>query len=419
MSIYEELESEVRSYSRNFPTVFAKAKNAKMYDEQGREFIDFFAGSGALNYGHNNDFIKARLIKYLENDCIIHSLDMFTSAKTEFLEVFKAKILNPRNLDYKVMFCGPTGTNAVEAALKICRKVTGRENIIAFMGAFHGMTLGSLALTSNRDSRLGAGTTLPNVTFVPYPGMIKGLDTIAYIDNLMTDDHSGVAKPAAIFVECVQADGGINVADDKWLRALRELCNRHEILLVCDDIQVGCGRTGPFFSFERAGIVPDAVTLSKSISGYGLPMALLLFKPEMDVWKPGEHTGTFRGNQLAFVGATAALEYREQVDLQGQTERKAAIMSRFIEERILPLHPAIMHRGVGLVHGIDFSGVGIDNMSKRVQHECFENGLIIERVGRGDCTLKLMPPLVIEGSEMLHGMEIIEKAIKRVLKEDL
>ncbi len=416
MSIYEELESEVRSYSRSFPTVFSKAKMAKMYDEAGKEYRDFFAGAGARNYGHNNDYIKKRIIEYLEGDGIIHSLDMFASAKSAFLETLRERLLRPRNLDYKVMFCGPTGTNAVEAALKLCRKVKGRQNIFAFMGAFHGMTLGSLAMTSNRDSRNGAGTTLPNVTFMPFPGMFGGLDTIDYIETVLTDDHSGIAKPAAIFVECVQADGGINVAPTEWLRALRALCDRHDILLVCDEIQVGCGRTGPFFSCERAGIVPDAVTLSKSISGYGLPMSILLLKRDMDIWKPGEHNGTFRGMQLSFVGAKAALEYRDEGDLGAQTARKGDIMSRFIEERILPLSGNLSHRGIGLVHGVDFSRESITGMSKLVSAECFKNGLIIERVGRGDDTLKLMPPLVIEESEMLQGLEILEKAIKTVLE---
>ncbi len=416
MSIYEELESEVRSYSRSFPTVFSRAKMAKMYSEDGKEYIDFFAGAGALNYGHNNEYIKKRIIEYIENDGIIHSLDMFTTAKTEFLETFRDKILAPRKLNYKVMFCGPTGTNAVEAALKLCRKVKGRENIFAFMGAFHGMTLGSLSLTSNRDSRNGAGTPLNNVTFMPFPGMFgDNFDTIAYIERMLTDDHSGIAKPAAIFLECVQADGGINVPDSSWLRDLRELCDRYDILMAVDDIQVGCGRTGPFFSFERAGIVPDAVMLSKSISGYGLPMSLLLFRPDMDIWKPGEHNGTFRGNQLAFVGAKAAIEYRIDSALEEKTEESGRIVKQFIEERILPLDGNIEHRGVGLVHGVDLGKTGIDNMSKLVSAECFRNGLIIERVGRNDSVLKIMPPLVIERDELLCGLEIIEKSIKTVL----
>jgi len=417
VSIYEEMESEVRSYSRSFPTVFTRAKMSKVSDENGKVYIDFFAGAGALNYGHNNEYIKAKIIDYLENDGIIHSLDMFTSAKTNFLETFRDKILIPRGMDYKVMFCGPTGTNAVEAALKLCRKIKKRDNIFAFMGAFHGMTLGSLALTSNRESREGAGTRLDGVTFVPYPGVFgDDFDTLAYIEKLITDDHSGVQKPAAIFLESVQAEGGVNVPSAEWLRGLRALCDKYDIFMVCDDIQVGCGRTGPFFSFERAGIKPDAVVLSKSISGYGMPMAILLFRPEMDIWKPAEHNGTFRGFQLAFVGAAAALEYREKAQLEKTTPEKGKIVESFVKERILPLCPGLKHRGIGLLHGIDCTDAPVELLAKKTSAECFKNGLIIERAGRGDHVLKIAPPLVIKDDELLRGLEIIEYSMKKVLE---
>ena len=413
-SVFENLESNVRSYCRSFPTVFTKAKGAIMTDENGKEYIDFFAGAGALNYGHNPDKINEKLIAYLQSDGIVHSMDMYTAPKRAFLETFEEIILKPRGLNYKIQFAGPTGTNAVEAAIKLARKVKGRQNIFAFMGAFHGMTLGALALTTDSCSREGAGQALANVTHIPAPDMFPELDTIAYMERLLTDDHSGVEKPAAIVVETVQADGGINIFDIEWLQRLRDLCDRHDILLMTDDIQVGCGRTGTFFSFERAGIVPDIVTVSKSIGGCGMPMALVLFKPELDIWEPGQHTGTFRGNQLALIAGKAGLEIYAEADLATEVKRKGEIVRKFLQEEIAPLDSRIGVRGIGLIWGIDLSAFGKD-MTKPLMAACFRNGLIIERVGRDNSVLKLMPPLVIEDENLLKGLQIIKKSLMEIL----
>ena len=243
-NIFENMESNVRSYCRSFPTVFTKAKGSVMTDENGKDYIDFFSGAGALNFGHNPDIMVERIISHLQSDGILHSMDMYTPCKREFLEYFQSNILNPRGLDYKIQFAGPTGTNAVEAAIKIARRAKNRQNIFALMGAFHGMTLGSLALTTDNCSREGAGQALQNVTHIPAPYMFPEFDTIQYMEMLLTDDHSGVEKPAAIILETVQADGGINVFDPQWLRRVRQLCDKHDILMIVDDIQVGCGRTG-------------------------------------------------------------------------------------------------------------------------------------------------------------------------------
>ena len=258
-SVFESYESEVRSYCRHFPTVFTKAKGAYFYDEDGRKYIDFFCGAGAVNYGHNNPEIKQKLIDYLNSDGVMHALDMYTVPKREFIATFEEKVLQPRGLEYKIQFPGPTGTNANEAALKLARKYTGRQNVFAFMGAFHGMTLGSLALTTDKGSRKGAGVPLNNVTFIPAPYMFPELDTIAYMQRLLDDDHSGIEKPAAVFLETIQAEGGIHVFSVEFLQALREFCTKNDILMVVDDVQVGCCRSGTFFSFERAGIQPDIV----------------------------------------------------------------------------------------------------------------------------------------------------------------
>jgi diaminobutyrate-2-oxoglutarate transaminase len=415
MNIYEELESNVRSYCRSFPVTFTKAKMSKMYTDDGRVYIDFFNGAGALDYGHNNDYIKAEIIKYIESDGISHALDLHTDAKARFLTLYRDMILKPRGLDYKVMFCGPTGTNAVEAALKLSRKVTKRTGIFALTGSFHGMTQGSLSVTSGKTPRAGAGRELTGTTFVPHPYLHPEINTLAYMEELMCDEYSGVEKPAAVIIETVQAEGGVIILSNEFLRGLRELCTRQGVMLIVDDIQVGCGRTGKFFSFERAGIVPDFVVQSKSISGYGLPMSLLLIKPEYDIFAPAEHNGTFRGNQMAFVGAAAALEYREKHALESKTVENEETIRKFALTRILTLHEDIQYRGMGMIHGLDFGAMKIEDAAGKVARECFKNGLIIERAGRGDCVLKIMPALTIEKDELIKGLEIIEKAVKTML----
>ena len=413
--IFEKYESEVRSYCRRFPVVFAKAKGSFLYDENGNEYLDFFCGAGAENYGHNNPKIKEKIIDYLNNDGIIHSLDMFTYAKREFLDYFEKEILIPKDLDYKVMFPGPTGANAIEAALKLARKVKNRQNVWALMGAFHGMTLGALSLTTDRGPRKGAGVSLNNVTHIPAPYMFPDFDTIKYMETLIEDDHSGEDKPAALVIETIQAEGGIYVLPDEWLKRVREFCDKYDILLIVDDIQVGCARSGHFFSFERAGIKPDIITLSKSIGGYGFPFALTLFKPTLDIWSPGEHNGTFRGNQLAIVAATAGLKFMKENDIEKETTRKGNIVKEFIEKEICPLSDKITYRGIGLVWGIDFSQME-DDFNARVQKECFKRKLVIESSGRKDAVLKIMPPLTISDEELLKGLNIIKESIKEVLK---
>lgn len=412
MNICEKFESNVRSYCRSFPDVFDKAKNSHIYSVEGKEYIDFFAGAGALNYGHNNDYIKRYILDYIESDRVLHALDMYTCAKLEFVECFYEYILKPRGLDYKIQFCGSTGTNAVEAALKLARKVKKRTGVFAFMGGFHGMSLGGLSVTGNVKSREGAGVPLTNVTFIPFPDTdIAVFDTIDYMDSVLNDTHSGIEKPAAVIFETVQAEGGIRVAPTEWIIRLRKLCNKHDILLICDDIQVGCGRTGTFFSFERSNIEPDVVVMSKSISGYGLPMSLLLMKPEMDIWEPGEHNGTFRGNQLGFVGATAAIKYRTKTKMDMVVEVKASFLNEFLNTKIISLVEGISIRGIGMIWGIDMSKVCNEKEVKAITSICYEKGLIVERAGSNDTVIKLLPPLTIPIKVLEKGCCILTQAI--------
>ncbi|NLF54486.1 MAG: diaminobutyrate--2-oxoglutarate transaminase [Thauera phenolivorans] len=416
MNVFERHESEVRGYCRNFPTVFKTAKGAWMTDSEGRKYLDFFAGAGVLNYGHNPDKLKQALIDYVAADGITHTLDMYSEAKAHFIERFQEVILAPRGLDYKMQFPGPTGTNAVEAALKLARKVTGRERIVNFTNAFHGMTLGSLAVTGNGFKRAGAGVPLNHTMAVPFDGyMGEDVDTLDYLERLLIDDGSGLDAPAAVILETVQAEGGVNVASVEWLRRLREITESHGVLLIVDDIQVGCGRTGKFFSFEDAGIVPDIVTLSKSLSGYGLPFALVLFKPEHDQWAPGEHNGTFRGHCPAFVTGAAALDFWQDAWL----EKSVIVKGRMATERLQRLlrNTGVKGevRGRGLILGVAFEDA---EFAGHISAACFERGLIIETAGVNDEVLKLLPSLTISEEELAHGLDIIEQAWKATLKGD-
>ncbi len=409
-SVFERYESEVRSYCRSFPTVFSRAKGSTLTDSEGKSYIDFFCGAGALNYGHNNEYIKRKVIDYMEADGVVHALDMYTEAKSDFIDFFQNKVLIPRGFDYKIQFPGPTGTNAVEAALKLARKVKGRSGIFALMGAFHGMTLGALALTTDAGSRGGAGVSLGDVTHIPAPYMFKGLDVIGYMQTLLDDDHSGVDKPAALVIETVQAEGGIYVFENKFLRGAEKFCRDNDILLIVDDIQVGCARTGTYFSFERAGIVPDIAVLSKSIGGYGMPFSLVLLRPELDKWSPGEHNGTFRGYQPSIVAAKAGLEFMLSEHIEDRVARLGEIFRDFLENKVASLDPRIAIRGMGCIWGVDFAAFG-DDTSAKVMRACFAKGLIVERVGRNNSVVKLMPPLVISEEELIRGLEILASAV--------
>jgi diaminobutyrate-2-oxoglutarate transaminase len=333
LNVFDRMESEVRGYIRSFPVVFEQARGSILIDEDGREYIDFLSGAGTLNYGHNNPVLRERLVDYLNSDGVAHGLDMATSAKRYFLETFDEVLLRPRGWRYRLQFTGPTGTNAVEAALKIARQVKGRSNVVSFTHGFHGVSAGSLAATANGKYREAAGISLGNVSFMPYDGyMGPDVNTMAYLERMLEDPSSGLDHPAAVIVETVQGEGGVNVATRRWLQELQRLCRTYDMLLIVDDIQVGCGRTGSFFSFESLGIEPDIVTLSKSLSGFGLPMSLVLLKPELDVWKPGAHNGTFRGNNLAFVTAAQALEsYWRDDAFSQEVARKEGLLRDWLE----------------------------------------------------------------------------------------
>lgn len=412
----ESVESSVRSYSRTFPRLFDRARDSYLYTRDGKGYLDFLMGCSSLNYGHNHPVLKKALLDYIEGDGVTHGLDLFTAAKEQFLAEMASTIFEPRKLDYVVQFPGPTGANAVEAALKLARKITGRQQVIAFTNAFHGVTLGALACTANEHHRGAAGASLEGVARLPYDGYFgDSVDTADYLEQMLADPSSGIDEPAAIILETVQGEGGLNAASDDWLRRVAAICRKHEALLIVDDIQAGVGRTGTFFSFEPSGIRPDIVTMAKSLSGYGLPMSVVLIDRKYDSWAPGEHNGTFRGNCHAFVTATEALRYFWRDDsFAGSIGEKAAIVDgRFSALAKKYKLKGVSAKGRGMMRGLEMPS---GEIARRIVEEAFSDGLIIETSGPNDEVVKCLAALTISNANLSQGLDILENVIDRVMQ---
>jgi diaminobutyrate-2-oxoglutarate transaminase len=409
IDVFVRRESTIRSYCRSFPVVFERASGAELIDAQGRHYIDFLAGCSALNYGHNDPDMKQALVDYILRDGVAHGLDMYTEAKAAFIQAFEKLILQPRGMDYRLQFTGPTGANAVEAALKLARKVTGRQQVVAFTNGFHGVTLGALACTGNGYHRGGAGLPLDGVVRMPYDGYLNaGADGLAMLEQLLDDPSSGLEPPAAFIVETIQGEGGLNVASAKWLHRLESLARKHASLLIVDDIQAGCGRSGGFFSFEDMGVSPDIVTLAKSLSGMGLPFAMVLLKPEHDIWQPAEHNGTFRGNNHAFVTARVALEkfWRDDSFIE-EIRAKGDHLGKRLGE-IAAMHGYGI-KGRGMFRGVD---VCDGKTASAICAAGFDRGLIVETSGAHDEVVKVLAPLTIGRDQLDAGLDILAEAFE-------
>jgi diaminobutyrate-2-oxoglutarate transaminase len=411
-TIFTRRESEARSYCRGIPTVFTSASGSHMRGEDGRDYIDFLAGCSSLNYGHNDPDMKAALVDHIMNDGIAHGLDLHTTAKGEFLAAFEQHILKPRKMDHRVMFMGPTGANAVEAAMKMARKSTGRTNIVAFTNGFHGVTMGALAATGNGYHRGGAGMDASGVTRMPYDGYADGVDSAALLDQMLSDPSGGIDAPAAIMLETIQGEGGLNAASTEFVQKLADIAKRHGALLILDDIQAGCGRTGKFFSFEDMGVMPDLVPMAKSISGFGLPLAMVLVRPQYDIFGPAEHNGTFRGNTHAFVTARVAVEkFWSGKAFEAELAEKAALIENRLTE-LADMVPGAYLKGRGLMRGVD---VGTGELAGAICARAFKNGLIIETSGNQDQVVKVLAPLTTSIAVFNKGFDILMDAARDVL----
>jgi diaminobutyrate-2-oxoglutarate transaminase len=412
--IFERRESEARSYCRSMPAMFASASGSEITDTEGRSWIDFLAGCSSLNYGHNDPDMKAALIEHISSDGIAHGLDLHTNTKGAFLRAFEEHILAPRDMDHRVMFTGPTGANAVEAAMKIARKVTGRTNVIAFTNGFHGVTMGALAATGNGYHRGGAGMDTSGVTRMPFDAYAEGVDSAALLDQMLSDASGGIDAPAAIMFETVQGEGGLNAAAPEWVKRVAAIAKKHGALLIIDDIQAGVGRTGTFFSFEEMGVMPDIVMMAKSISGFGLPLALVLVRPEHDVFGPAEHNGTFRGNTHAFVTARVAIEKFWSDDaFQRELADKAALITKALGD-VAALVPGARLKGRGLMQGVD---VGSGDLAGEICARAYDKGLVIETSGNEDQVVKVLAPLTTPNETFHKGFNILLDATRDAMAE--
>lgn len=396
-------ESQGAYYSAQWPTVFERAAGPYVFDEDGRRYLDFFCSAGSMNYGHNEPVVVEPMIRYLGAGGVMNSQDAQTTVRRRFISTFVDHILSPRNLNYRLQLTNPAGSDCVEAALRLARKVTGRTRIASLNGAFHGETLGAIALSH----RAVEGAPLGHETIrLPHEMDQGGSEwSIQALSRAFT-----TGPPlAALIIETVQGEGGCRPLSRKYLARARQLCDEHGSILIVDDIQAGCGRTGTFFSFENSGVCPDLVCLSKSLSGSGLPLALLLVKPEHDVWTRGEFSGTFRGNNLAFVSATATiLAWWSDDKLHREMTQKSIVLRDGLE--------SIARRRGGSRGTVTGRGLllGLQTASREqaqvVAREAFRLGLLIETCGPAGDVLKIMPPLTISDEDLDAGVEILDSA---------
>ena len=427
-------ESSARSYPRKFPIALAKAKGCWVEDVEGKRYLDFLNGAGTLALGHNNDEVNQAMVDLIQSGAPLHALDIMTPTKEMFLENLFS-ILPPEFAERaKVQFCSPSGTDATDAAIKLCKTATGRGTVIAFSGGYHGMGHGPMALTGNCTAKNKVQNIMPGVQFMPYPysyrcpmgigGEAGTRACIAYLERLLKDPESGVTKPAAVILEPIQGEGGVVPAPVEFLQAVRRITRELGIPMICDEIQCGMGRTGKVFAFEHAGIVPDVILISKAIGGTQ-PMAVVVYDKDLDVWGPGAHAGTFRGNQLAMVAGTVVLKKLQDPAFLADVARKGKIL----EEGLLKLKDEVSIigdvRGRGLMLGIEFIDpngpkdimghpVPGGEVALKVQRRCLENGLIMEKGGRNGSVMRCLCALNITDDEIKTALSIFEKSVKEV-----
>ncbi len=407
MNPFEELESNVRYYCRRWPAVFSSASGSTITDENGVEYLDFFAGAGALSYGHNNPVLVEVAIEHFRAGKLLHSLDTFTVEKRRFLEAMQRYVLEPRQLDMVIQTVGPTGATAVEAALQLAQRITGNRAVVGFEGGYHGMTYRAASISASMAGR-ATSAHLKDFVALPYVANVTDEDVQLLKDTLRSTVDG--QKIGAVIIEPTQGEGGARPFDPAYLRCIREECSEIGILVIADEVQAGVGRTGPFFSFEGSSLDPDIVCLSKSISGLGLPMAINLVRRDLDTWAPGEFSGTFRGNNLAFATSAAMLEtYWADSELEKGTEQRGLIVRNSLQHIADEFgHGRFVVRGNGLLCGLD---VGSTQVAETIAQGAFERQLIVETCGAGDTTVKLLTPIVIDENELLDGLERLNDAV--------
>jgi len=433
----ELTESNARSYPRKFPFAIAKAKGSWVTDVEGNKYLDFLCGAGTLALGHNDSEINQTMVDLLTGDAPLHTLDLTTPVKDKFVHTLLSLLPGELKDNAKVQFCSPSGTDAVDAALKLCKTATGRTSVIAFQGGYHGMGHGALALTGNLTAKNKVHGLMPEVHFFPYPYSYRcpfGLGGEAgvkaactYFEHVLKDPESGITKPAAVIIEPIQGEGGVIPAPVEFLQTIRRVTQELDIPMIVDEIQCGVGRSGKFFAFEYAGIVPDVILTSKAIGG-SQPLSVVIYNKKLDKWEQGAHAGTFRGNQLAMAAGTVVMNRVSKPEFLEEVREKGKI----IEERLLALKAKTKIigdvRAKGLMIGTEFvnpkgqpDGIGSlptsGEIAAKVQKICFENGFVAEKGGRGGSVMRCLCALNITKDEINTAMDIFEKVVLQVAKE--
>ena len=429
------VESSARSYASWINTSMAKGYLCELTDVNGKSYLDCLACAGTLATGHNHPEIVKSLVDYLQSGATLQVLDITTPIKRQFIDRLLSVLPSNFADSARIQFCGPSGADATEAALKLFKTVTGRSDIISFQGGYHGMTAGALALTGNKSAKQAVGTLLPNVHHVPFPyryrcpfgksGQESDEMALSILVDKLDDDESGVLKPAAIICETIQGEGGVVPASVEWLKSMRAITAERDIPLIIDEIQTGVGRTGHMFSFERAGIEPDAILVSKAIGG-GMPISMVIYHEKYDSWKTGAHAGTFRGNQLAFAAGIATLDLIERDDILAKVKRQGEWLANRLGKMVDKFAVVGDARGMGLMWGLEIVNplqtnrhgqpVGDGTLAKKIKMACFEQGLIIESGGRGGAVLRLLPPLIISDGELEKAIKTMEQVISGITK---
>ncbi len=431
---FEMYESSVRSYCRHFPVVFNRAKGAFMYDEEGNRYLDFLCGAGSLALGHNDPEVNAAMIDMLTSEAPLHTLDLMTPVKDRFIQMLMNLLPEELRDHARIQFCSPSGTDAVDAAIKLCKTATGRASVVAFSGAYHGMGHGALSLTGNLNAKNKVNGLMPDAHFFPYPysyrcpfglGGDAGTDAAcAYFERVLKDPESGITKPAAVIIEPIQGEGGVIPAPVKFLQTVRRVTRELDIPMIVDEIQCGCGRSGRFFAFEYADIVPDVILISKAIGG-SQPLSVVVYHEKLDLWKPGAHAGTFRGNQLAMRAGMVVMERVAKPEfLKDVAEKGAYIVSRLnaLKEKVSIIGDI---RGKGLMIGCEFvnpkatpDSLGSlppdGDLAALIQHKCFLNKLVIERGGRNGAVLRCLVALNVTREEIEEMLSILESVVLEV-----
>lgn len=437
-----QLESNARSYPRSFPIAMNRASGVYVEDTDGQLFIDCLAGAGTLALGHNHPAIHQALRAHLDSLAPLHTLDFTTPVKDAFMQklfsILPAEMANTA----KVQFCGPTGADAVEAAVKLAKTATGRSGVLAFDGAYHGMTHGTLAMMGNLRTKAPVNSLMPDVQFLPYPNLLRcpfGLEgdasihaNLHYLDNLLSNPLSGVLPPAAIIVEAIQGEGGVVTAPVSWLKGLREITLKFDIPLIFDEVQSGIGRSGKMFAFEHANIVPDMIVMSKAVGG-GLPLSMVVYDKHWDKWAPGAHTGTFRGNQMAMVAGAVALDHIVTQDLPAHAAKMGERLMSHLQA--LQQHCAYIGevRGKGLMLGVEIvdaqqaptdttqagspkAAAPFGQLADAIKRQCLQNGLIVESGGRDGSVLRFLPPLIITAQELDKVADIFSESVLQAIR---